>query len=253
MKISNLFKKSPSSGVAAFCCGFYMLKMYKEMNTAKCIPEEDENYNMKESFANYEESDVELNQDEEFMKAMQDPMLSEEEKAMLRRQMKQQSIQPFPFSKLHAPFKVGIEDEKWMGFRGVFDWSPNQMSKVEYTMILDDKRSLKNYKLSAMTLVPFSERSQNGAFLIGRKEGDQSLGLQCHLNLSENDKILLVSSHPKPDINQGHYVFEYTREFERLVGSVKFSNMESSLSACVALYKNVFLGFEAVKHVHLLI
>jgi len=100
-----------------------------------------------------------------------------------------------------------------------------------------------------MSIVPFSERSQNEAFLIGRKEGDQSLALQCHLNLSESSKIFLVSSHPKPDINQGNYVLEYTHEFERLNATVKVSNMETSVSAVSALYKNVFIGFEAVKHV----
>jgi hypothetical protein len=183
------------------------------------------------------------------MKFLQDPGISEEEKAMLKKQLKQQSIQPLPFSKLHAPFKQGVEEEKWNGLRGVLEWSPNQMNKMEYTLIVDNKKLLNNYKLSAMAIVPFSERSQNGAFLIGRKEGDQSLGLQCHLNLSDSSKILLVSSHPKPDINQGHYIFEYSHEFERLSTSIKMSNMETSFSAVAALYKNLFLGFEAVKHV----
>jgi hypothetical protein len=252
MKISNMFKKIPSRAATAFFCGLYTFKLYKERSLARCIPEEDESYSMKDNFGSVDENDVELTQDDDFMKAMQDPSLTEEEKAMLRKQMKQQSIQPFPFSKLHAPFKVGMEDEKWTGFRGIVDWSPNQMAKIEYTVLVDNKKA-PNYKLSAMTLVPFSERSQNGAFLIGRKEGDQSLGLQCHLNLSESSKVLLVSSHPKPDINQGHYVCEYTHEWERLVASVKLSNMETSVSFCAAAYKNLFLGFEAVKHVNMIL
>lgn len=250
MKISNSLKFASSKALFATLSGLYIFKSYKERSLAKCIPEEDDNLNQKEGF-NFEEADAELSQDDDFMKALQDPSLSEDERSMLRKQMKQQAIQPFPFSKLHAPFKTGVEEEKWTGLRGVLEWSPNQMAKMEYTLILDNKRNLNNYKLSAMTLVPFSERSQNGAFLIGRKEGDQSLALQCHLNLSEASKILLVSSHPKPDINQGHYVFEYSYEFERLVTSFKLSNMEVGGSATAAIYKNIFLGFEAIKHVSL--
>ncbi len=227
---------------------FYILNNFKNHNIGKCIPEEEEDSSMKES-SNIIEEDSELNQDEEFMKVLQDPSLTEEERTMLKKQLKQQSIQPFPFSKLHAPFKQGVEEEKWNGLRGVLEWNPNQMNKMEYTLIVDNKKLLNNYKLSTMAIIPFSEKSQNGAFLIGRKEGDQSLGLQCHLNLSDSSKILLVASHPKPDINQGHYVLEYSHEFERLNTSVKISNMETSLSAVAAIYKNIFFGFEAVKHV----
>jgi len=227
---------------------FYLFKLYKE-KTIKCHSEEEEIFESKEDFNLFDETDKELSEDDDFMKAMQDPTLSEEEKIMLKKHMKQQSIQPLPFSKLSAPFKHGIEEEKWNGIRGIFDWTPNQMAKIEYSLTLDSIKSFKNYKISTMTLIPFSERSQNGLFLIGRKEGDQSLALQCHLNLNENNKILIVSSHPKPDVNQGHYVMEYTREWERLPSSVKVSNMETSVSAVAALYKNIFVGFEAVKHV----
>lgn len=229
----------------------FLLKDFKSKNTIKCASEEEEDFSIKEGAQNFvEDNDPELSGDEEFTKMLADPSISDEERAMLRRQLKQQSIQPFPFSKLHAPFKLGVEEEKWNGVRGVLEWSPNQINKMEYTLIVDNKKLLNNYKLSVMSIIPFSERSQNGAFLIGRKEGDQSLGLQCHLNLSETSKILLVSSHPKPDLNQGHYVFEYSHDFERLNTTVKMSNMETSVSACAALYKNIFVGFEAVKHVN---
>ena len=227
-----------------------MLNNLSTRNAAKCIPEEDD-ITMKDGQSLIDENDSELNQDDEFLKVLNDPSLSEEERAMLKRQMKQQSIQPFPFSKLHAPFKLGVDEEKWNGLRGVLEWSPNQINKMEYTLIVDNRKIFNNYKLSVMSIIPFSERSQNGAFLIGRKEGDQSLGLQCHLNLSDSSKILLVSSHPKPDMNQGHYVFEYSHDFERLNATVKMSNMETSLSAVASLYKNIFLGFEAVKHVRI--
>jgi hypothetical protein len=176
--------------------------------------------------------------------------MDEEEKQTFKRQMKKMSFQPLPFSKYHAAFKLGLEEEKWNGMRFILEFNPNQMNKLEYTLIMDNKKLFNNYKISGMSILPFSDRSQNGAFLMGRKEGDQSLGMQCHLNLSENDKILFVASHPKPDINQGHYVMEYTREFDRLNTSVKVSNMEMSLSASALIYKNLFAGFEAVKHVN---
>ncbi len=236
--------------IPASLCGLLLLDNLNKKKSIKCIPEVEEDLNLKDvNSQSTEESDPDLNGDEDFMKVLNDPSLSEEERAMLKRQMKQQSIQPFPFSKLHAPFRLGVDEEKWNGFRGIMEWSPNQINKMEYTLIVDNRKFLNNYKMSVMSIIPFSERSQNGAFLIGRKEGDQSLGLQCHLNLSDSSKILLVSSHPKPDINQGHYAFEYSHDFERLNTSFKISNMDTSLSATAALYKNLFLGFEASKHV----
>jgi hypothetical protein len=231
---------------------FHNFQKYKGINTSlKCAAEEEEDFSVKDGQNTIDEQDPELAQDEEFMRVMQDPALTDEERAVLKKQLKQQSIQPFPFSKLHTPFKLGVDEEKWNGLRGILEWSPNQINKMEYTLILDNKQKpLNNYKMSVMSIIPFSERSQNGAFLIGRKEGDQSLGLQCHLNLNDSSKILLVSSHPKPDINQGHYVFEYCHDFERLNATVKVSNMETSVSSSAAVYKNIFLGFEAVKHVN---
>lgn len=88
-----------------------------------------------------------------------------------------------------------------------------------------------------------------GLFLVGRKEGDQSLQLQGHFNLSRHDKFSLVVNHPKPDLNMAMYVLEYTRDFDRFTTGVKLSNQEMSVSACSTLYKNTFIGIEAVKAV----
>ena len=81
--------------------------------------------------------------------------------------------------------------------------------------------------------------------LIGRNEGGQSLALQAHIGIDANNKISLVSQHPKPDVNQGIYVFEYNRKFTRLDTTIKFSNHENSISAVGAIFKNVFAGFDA--------
>jgi hypothetical protein len=244
MKRFNRFNIFPFKSLVASFGALYFLNSYKNKNVVNCREEKSE-------FEDLEiENDSELNLDEDFMQAIQDPTMSEEEKQMFKRQMKQMSIQPLPFSKYHAAFKLGLEEEKWNGLRFILEFNPNQINKLEYTMIMNgNKKILDNYKISAMSIIPFSDRSQNGAFLMGRKEGQESLGMQCHLNLSDNDKVLFVASHPKPDINQGHYVVEYTREFERLNTSFKVSNMEVGLSASASIYKNLFAGFEAVKHV----
>jgi hypothetical protein len=194
------------------------------------------------------ENDSELNLDEDFMQAIQDPTMTDEDRAMFRRQMKQMAIQPLPFSKFHCQFKQHLEEEKWNGMRLILEFNPNQMNKLEYNLVIDDKKFWNNYKINAMSIVPFHERSQNGAFFMGRKEGD-SLGLQCHLNFGENDKLLLIASHPKNDVSQAHYVAEYSREFERINTTFKLSNMELSVAASASIYKNLFTGFEAVKHV----
>ncbi len=237
-------------GSVASLGAFYFFNKYKKQNVISCQSKSDDTLELEDLNI---ENDPELNLDEDFMQALQDPTMSEEEKQMFKRQMKQMSIQPLPFSKYHAAFKLGIEEEKWNGLRLSLEFNPNQMNKIEYSLLIDSKNVFKNYKISGMSIVPFSERSQNGAFLMGRNEGDQSLGMQCHLNLNENNKLLVVASHPKPDINQGHYVVEYNREFERLNTTVKVSNMDYSLSASAAIYKNLFAGFEAVKHVNILL
>ena len=126
--------------IPASFCGLYMLNNLSTRNAAKCIPEEEEDITMKEGQSLIDENDSELNQDDDFLKVLNDPSLSEEERAMLKRQMKQQSIQPFPFSKLHAPFKLGVDEEKWNGLRGVLEWSPNQINKMEYTLIVDNRK-----------------------------------------------------------------------------------------------------------------
>jgi hypothetical protein len=247
MKRFNKLNIFPFKTVFASFSALYFLNYFKNRNILNC-------YSQGEDKAEFEDvnidNDAELNLDEDFMQAIQDPTMSDEEKQMFKRQMKQMSIQPLPFSKYHAAFKLGLEEEKWNGMRFVLEFNPNQMNKLEYTLIMDNKKLFNNYKISAMSIIPFSDRSQNGAFLMGRKEGDQSLGMQCHLNLTENDKILCVASHPKPDLNQGHYVVEYNREFERLSTTIKVSNMELSASASASIYKNLFAGFEAVKHVN---
>ena len=244
MKRFNKFNIFPIKGIIASFSALYFLNNFKNNNVMNCYAKEEDK-------SEFDENDAELNLDEEYKQALQDPTMDEEEKITLKNQFKKMSFQPLPFSKYHAAFKLGLEEEKWNGMRFILEFNPNQMNKLEYSVTMDNKKLFNNYKISGMSILPFEERSQNGAFLMGRKEGDQSLGMQCHLNLGENDKILLVASHPKPDINQGHYVAEYTREFERLNTSVKISNMEFGVSASALMYKNLFLGFEAVKHVHI--
>jgi hypothetical protein len=245
MKISKRFKSvSFKALTAGTLFSFYLFKFKKPVFMS--VPEEESE---KDDFNMFDEPDSDFGQDEEIMEAFKNPNITEQEKNFLKKQMKLQSIQPLPFSKLHAIFKTGVDEEKWNGIRGVLDYTPNQLSKFEFSLNLDGTKSLKNHKISTMCMVPFHEKSQEGAFLIGRKDGDQSLGLQCHVNLGESDKILLISSHPKPNINEGHYVIEYSHEFERCNAAIKVSNMETSVSMTAALYKNIFLGFEGVKHV----
>jgi hypothetical protein len=81
--------------------------------------------------------------------------------------------------------------------------------------------------------------------LVGRNEGGQGLMLQAHFGLDANNKISIISQHPKPDVNQGFYVFEYNRKFTRVDTSLKLSNHENSFSAVAAAFKNVFVGFDA--------
>lgn len=81
--------------------------------------------------------------------------------------------------------------------------------------------------------------------LVGRNEGGQGLMLQAHFGLDANTKISVISQHPKPDINQGVYVAELNRKFNRLDTTLKLSNHESSLSATAAVFKDVFVGFDA--------
>lgn len=247
MKRFNNFRIFPFKSLFVSFGALYFLNLNKNKNVMNCYGKGEEKSEVEDIGM---ENDAELNLDEDFMQAIQDPTMSEEEKQMFKRQMKQMSIQPLPFSKYHAAFKLGLEEEKWNGLRLILEFNPNQMNKLEYTMIVNNnKKIFNNMKMSAMSIIPFSDRSQNGAFLMGRKEGDESLGMQCHLNLTDNDKVLFVASHPKPDINQGHYVVEYTRELERLNLSFKLSNMEFGVSGSASIYKNLFAGFEAVKHV----
>jgi hypothetical protein len=44
----------------------------------------------------------------------------------------------------------------------------------------------------------------------------------------------------------GMYVFEYTKDFDRFSTSGKITNQEISVSATSCLYKNTFVGVEAV-------
>jgi hypothetical protein len=89
----------------------------------------------------------------EFNKMIEDPNIDPETKEELIREKHKAPIQPLPFSKLHGPMKVGIDEEKWNGFRLSLDWNPTQMQKMEYHFIIDKPRSF-NYKLNAMTIVP---------------------------------------------------------------------------------------------------
>ncbi len=95
-------------------------------------------------------------------------------------------------------------------------------------------------------LLLVANNPEQGIFLVGRKEGDQSLQMQLHYNISRKDKISVVCNHPKPDLNMSMYVFEYGRDFDRLNTSLKITNQEISVSACTALYKNTFIGMEVV-------
>ena len=178
-------------------------------------------------------------------------MMTDEDRQMLLKELKKQDIQPLPFSKLSAPFKSGIDEEKWTGIRGIYDWQANSLYKMEFTGIIDNARRLNNVKVNTMAVLPLQTgRGDKAIFLMGRKDfADFSQGLQAHVNLSDRSKLSLVASHPKPDISQGHYVAEYSYEFDRLITSLKFSNMDSSFSAVATVMKNVFVGFEAVKHV----
>lgn len=197
------------------------------------------------------ELEDEISEDDGIKSALSDPSIPEEEKRMLRKQLRQQSIQPPQYSKMDNFCKICLEDDKWTGLRGVFDWVPNNMNKIEYTLTLDSpKLKFNNYKVNLMSVVPYHDHSHNGAIMIGRK-CPKMKAIQAFLNISENVKVHLVSQHPKEDMNQGYYAFEYVHDFERMNFTYKFSNMDSSVSLISPIYKNIFLGFEARKVVNL--
>ncbi len=231
---SKFMKLVPASLVTAYLFKNSFRKM-------KCEVEEDLNLP--------KEVEEEISGDEELQKALNDPGLSDEERRMIRKQLRQQSIQPPQFSKMDNFCKVCLEDDKWTGLRGILEWTPNNLNKIEYTLILDNlQMKMNNYKVNLMSIVPYSDHSQSGAFLIGRK-CSKVKALQGFFNITETSKIHLVSQHPKPDMSQGYYSAEYVHDFERLNLTLKMSNMDSSVSLISPIYKNVFFGFEAAKNV----
>jgi hypothetical protein len=86
---------------------------------------------------------------------------------------------------------------------------------------------------------------------VGRKEGENVQQLQSHINFSSVDRVSIVAAHPKPDMNQAQYIFEYTHDFDRLNTTLKISNQEWGFSSMATLARNTFVGFEAIKHVYL--
>lgn len=223
--------------------------LYLSNKKAKCIVEEDDNNTMKPSST----IDDDLELDDEFKEMMESPMAAPEEKEMIKQELRKQEIQPMlSFSRLNQIYKNGVEDEKWNGLKLNLEFKPNQLLTMDYNITIDNhKKLLNNYRVSCMSFIPFNERTQNGVMLIGRKEGDQAVALQGHLMLTDKDKVTLVAQHPKADLNQAVYAAEYTHEFDRMNLGVKYSNMEPlSISSVATLYKNIFVGCEAYKHVN---
>jgi hypothetical protein len=237
---TNIFKFIPA--------GLFSIYFFKNnvFNKMKC--ENSEQHHLHAGHVHSEEEE-EIVEDEGLQNALNDPGLSEEERRMIKKQLRQQSVQPPQFSKMDNFCKICLEDDKWVGFRGVFDWTPNNMNKIEYTLTLDNpKFKLNNYKVNLMTICPYQDHSPNGAFLIGRK-CPKMKALQGFFNITENSKIHLVTQHPKEDMSQGYYGFEYVHDFERLNLTYKYTNMDTGLSLISPIYKNIFLGFDAYKNI----
>ena len=64
---------------------------------------------------------------------------------------------------------------------------------------------------------------------------------------TKNDRLEINSQWGKPDVNQGINILEYNRKFDRVDFTVKLSQFENSISLLSTVYKNLFVGMEAIQ------
>jgi hypothetical protein len=65
--------------------------------------------------------------------------------------------------------------------------------------------------------------------------------------LSGKDRIEINSQWGKKDVQSGISVFEFNRKFERVDLTLKLSPMENSFSVLSTVYKNCFVGMDAIQ------
>lgn len=82
---------------------------------------------------------------------------------------------------------------------------------------------------------------------IGRVEDSKTLFLRSQFMFTKNDKLEINSQWGKPDVNQGINILEYNKKFDRVDFTLKLSQIENSISILSTLYKNLFIGMEAVQ------
>ena len=169
---------------------------------------------------------------------------------MERKMKKKEKTQPVPFKNLNQKAKPQGDDERWDGLRLTLDWNPSPMWKMEYQGCIDHTMKFKSPKISTMHFVQDQTNKYRGAAFIGRYEiATQSQSLQAHINVSKRNKISVIAQYPKPDMKQGFYCLEYSWELNRIVGGVRYSTNDTSVSLVTNVLPYTFVGFETMINV----
>lgn len=82
---------------------------------------------------------------------------------------------------------------------------------------------------------------------VGRVEDSKTLFLRSQFMFTKNDRLEINSQWGKPDVNQGINILEYNRKFDRVDFTLKLSQYENSISLLSTVYKNMFIGMEAIQ------
>ncbi len=82
---------------------------------------------------------------------------------------------------------------------------------------------------------------------VGRVEDSKSLFLRSQFMFTKDDRLEINSQWGKPDVNQGINILEYNRKFDRVDFTLKLSQYENSVSLLSTVYKNLFVGMEAIQ------
>lgn len=184
--------------------------------------------------------DLPFDMDEDQLKEIQEILENPEMDPDTYNELMSQNLQPPPFKNFMNNFKCHSDDDLWSGLKFSAEYNPMQTFKFDGDLILSPAG--KTHKLNLFTLLPSKTNPNQAIVALARYNPKCVSSTQVHINFSKNDRLSFVVNNKQNE--QIIYEAEFNKTFNRANTSVKLSNMQSSISGSVNVFKNVHFGTE---------
>lgn len=250
--IKNIAKVSLFGGISSF-----LIYKYSEgSNKLKCDSEVENRYGKEEVGKLENEFSQNTSKEKEDLPDLPFEMMDEEAMAEISalmenpdldpeayQQIMNSGCQPPPFKNFNQSFKTHVSDDVWNGLKFQGTYSPLQSFNFDVETTIDQSAKTTKYSFTSMN----QSKTDPGKTLVmlGRVDPVHANTIQIHATPSQNDRISFVTQFKKSDVNQSMFEAEYTRIFDRMMMTMKYSTMGPSIALTGNVRKNLHVGVEA--------